>query len=62
VQHVDERDDYPQPGFSHTEYPTQPEQHTLLVLLDDLQPQRYCQQEQSDDSDGKDDQNVLGVP
>jgi hypothetical protein len=36
MQHVDERDDHPQPGFACAQHPAQPEHDALLILLDDL--------------------------
>ena len=44
VQHVDERDDQPEPGSTFAEHPPEPEQHALLVLLDD--PRRHGQHQQ----------------
>jgi hypothetical protein len=34
VQHVDERDDQPEPGVPRAPQPAEPEQRALLVLLD----------------------------
>ena len=57
VQHVDERDDQPEPGLARAEHPAEPEQHPLLVLLDDLGRHREAQQEQHHDDDEHPDQH-----
>ena len=58
VQHVDERDDEPQPGLAYAEHPAEPEQHALLVLLDDPHRHRQHQQQHDDDNNDDDDQRV----
>jgi len=59
VQHVDERDDQPQPRFPRAAQAAQPEQHAALVLPDD--PHRECEHDQQqychDDDD--DDQSFI---
>jgi hypothetical protein len=53
VHDVDERDDHPEPGCPRAPHPTQPEQHTLFILLDDLHRRPEAKQEYQQD-DGED--------
>jgi hypothetical protein len=60
VQHVDERDDHSQPRVPQAADAAEPEQHPLLVLLDDLQRHRQPDQDQHRDDDNNDDQRFHG--
>src|ERR1035437_2758242 len=62
VQHVGERDDEPEAGVAGAADPAQPEQHALLVLLDDPRGQGRAEQQQHDDDDDDDDQGFHGDP
>ncbi len=56
VQDVDEGDDQAEPRPALPQDPSQPEQHPLLVLFDDLQcHRRHHQEQQGDDNDDGDD-------
>ena len=51
MQYVNERDDEREPGASLSLDATQPEEHTLLILLDDLR--RHHQQHESHSQDSE---------
>ena len=55
VQHVDERDDQPQAGLACPDDAAEPEQHALLVLLDDAQREREDQCQWGGDHDENED-------
>jgi len=54
VQHDHERDDHAEAGRLRAERPAEPEEHALLVLLDDLQREGDAPQDRRrhDDADG----------
>ncbi len=54
---VDDRDDEAQSGLAGADHPAEPEEHPLLVLLDDTDRQGHEDRDHGDD--GKNDQDDL---
>ena len=58
MQDVDERDDEPQPRGPCSDEPAEPEQHSLLVLFDDLHGESEAEEGQEADHDDENDQGL----
>ena len=51
MQNVDRRDDQPKTGLADTDHLAEPEQHPLLVLLDDLDGHQHGREQNEHDDD-----------